>query len=249
MKRILTLPGCPQGLADYLADGDDPANWDGFRNDDREAYRELRCALAKIQHGLCAYCESSLPNYGTQVDHVIPKNARTGEPARALDYTNLIACCSGIAQRVTDAGRWEAHESCGQAKGETNSPDFIDPRKLPALPGLLQVRLEDGEITPIDELACRVAGFSKRSISCTIEILGLNVPRLKRERLSRINDLYEVAEQQLENFDAPEFIENWARQELLPDSKGILPDFFTTARSYFGELAELILDEPPQAWI
>ena len=248
MKRILTLPYCPQGLADYLADGGDPENWDRFRDASRDAYRELRGALAKIQHGLCAYCESSLPDYGAQVEHVIPKNAQTGEPARALDYTNLIACCSGIAQSVTGAGRREPGESCGQAKGETNAADFIDPRILPALPGLLRVLLDDGEITP-DEPACLVAGFSARSIGRTIAILGLNAPRLKRERLSRINDLYEVAERHLGNLDAPEFIENWARRELLPDSHGVLPDFFTTRRAYFAPGSEPILAEPPQGWI
>ena len=39
-----------------------------------------------------------------------------------------------------------------------------------------------------------------------------------------------------------------ARSELLPVG-GLLPAFFTTARCFFGPLAERVPDDPPRAWI
>ena len=43
---------------------------------------------------------------------------------------------------------------------------------------------------------------------------------------------------------------NWAQNRLLPQTQsGILRKFFTTSRSYFGELGERILAEEPRDWI
>ena len=40
-----------------------------------------------------------------------------------------------------------------------------------------------------------------------------------------------------------------ARVELLPDGEKDLLKFFTTTRSYFGPLAERVLEQQPQEWI
>ena len=252
MKPIRTLPNCPSGLDDYLAQGGDPTDWDKFHDSDRDAYRELRDALVQQQHRLCGYCETSLEFFNVQIEHVIPKNRGTGDPARALDYTNLIACCTGIGQGqvIPSSEKGKINESCGQAKGEVNSPDFIDPRRLPALPGLFRVNLSDGTIAA-DETSCGSAGFPVSSLHRTVETLGLNAPRLKRERLNRINTLYDMAVE-YQHLDAPDFgavLESWARDELTPQHDGALPDFFTTRRSYFDPLSEEILAQPPQSWI
>ena len=246
MKPIRTLSSSTQLLADYLAQGGDPSDWDRFRNNDRDAYLELRNALAERQHWLCGYCESSLQNPDVQVEHVIPKNPQTGNPTLALDHTNLIACCTGVARG--EKGR--DNQSCGQAKGEINDPAFIDPRQLPALPGFFKVRLNDGKMTA-DETACAATSFSADRVNRTIEILGLNAMRLQRERMNRLDNLTEVIAEYSDDTDLQVFMESWARDELLPNRNGALPDFFTTRRSYFAfeRLSEEILAEPPQAWI
>ena len=244
MKRIIALICSPPGLANYLAGGADPTDWDRFYNCPSGAYRELRNALAKRQHGLCGYCEVRLQEPDMQVEHVIPKNQQTGDPARALDYTNLIACCLGVAS----GKRGRTNQSCGQAKNATNDPNFADPRNLPALPGLFRVDLHSGKIM-VDTEACAGAGFCANDIERTIIILGLNAPRLKQERLNRLDNLYQIANGHLSDSDFEEFVETWARQELLPNSNGVLPGFFTTSRSYFAPLSEQILAEPPQPWI
>ncbi|MYC34890.1 MAG: TIGR02646 family protein [Chloroflexi bacterium] len=236
MKPIRTLPNCPQGLSEYLNQGGDPTNWERFYDDDRESYRELRNALVETQHGLCGYCESALQDFGTQVEHVVPKNVQTGDPARAPDYTNLIACCIGEAGKRS--------ESCGQAKGEVNDPNFIDPRTLPALLSLLCV-LPDGRIVA-DQIACKATGINLHHVERTIDILGLKVERLRLDRENRWNNLKETWGAL---FHDVEVIQAAARQELLPGDDGTLSGFFTAARSYFGPLAERILAEPPQSWI
>ena len=244
MKRILTLIYSPPGLADYLAGGADPENWDRFYNCPAGAFRELHNALAERQHRLCGYCEIRLQESNMQVEHVIPKNCRTGEPARALDYTNLIACCLGVAR----GKKGRNNESCGQAKNATNDPNFVDPRNLPALPSLFRVELRSGKMMA-DAEACDSAGFCADDVERTIAILGLNAPRLQQERLNCLNHLDEIAGKHLSDSDFEEFLEIWAHEELLPDDKGILPDFFTTRRSYFAPEGERVLAEPPQAWI
>ena len=40
-----------------------------------------------------------------------------------------------------------------------------------------------------------------------------------------------------------------ASVELLPDSHGLLPRFFTTSRSYFDSFGERVLTRQPQSWI
>ena len=237
MKPIRRLFACPKGLDGYLTQGGDPTNWDRFRDSDPNAYRELRDALEHQQHGICGYCETGDI---VQVEHIVPKNSQTGDPTRALDYTNLIGCCSGEKGKKS--------ESCGQAKGERNDPDFIDPRALPAMPAVFRVELSDGQIT-VDETACRDAGLSAVQLDRTISILGLNTPRLKKGRLNCLDVLYENMQWCMDSGDFQSCVRQWACGELLPDDDGVLPEFFTTRRSYFSPDAEIVLAMQPQSWI
>ena len=259
MKRIRSLSHPTPGLAAYLAQGDDSVDWRRFRQDDQDAYRELRDKLAELQHGVCGYCEINLRSAAglsdLQVEHIIPQSDPERGAAQALNPSNLLASCLGGSayslfgpEAQYDPARYRQNVSdnvsCGQAKGSSNDPDFIDPRTVPALPSLLRV-LSNGVIVA-DEAACDTAGAAASRIQKTIAILGLNVERLRIEREKRLHRLHEL----YDNFgDNLGIIEAAARGEFLPDDAGNLPGFFTTARSYFGQLAELILAEPPQAWI
>ena len=107
----------------------------------------------------------------------------------------------------------------------------------------------DGRIRA-DAEACQDASFD---VNKTIEILGLNVERLRRAREKHWRALSENFQKL---FDDPQIIQNdpqiiqeAARMELLPGQDNRLPRFFTTSRSYFGPVAERILEEAPQEWI
>ena len=254
MKRIRMLSEPPRGLGDYLDCVGHGAEWEDFRSHDAgNSYRELLNELIDGQHGLCGYCESDLTELlDRQVEHVVPRSGPSGA-SRALDVTNMIACCKGGTARVygdarsRDETRYREpvrhHQSCGQKKGDRVDKDLIDPRTLPALPSLTRVLL-DGTMEA-DAAECEAVGESAHRVRRTIEILGLNVRRLRDEREKRwraLNDAWK------DHVDDPDVMEAAARGELLPKN-GRLPRFFTTSRSYFGSASEGILAEPPQAWI
>ena len=80
----------------------------------------------------------------------------------------------------------------------------------------------------------------------TIGKLGLDVRRLQVARRRRWSDLNRIL---ADSLDDPNFVTVVARHELTPEENGHLPPFFTTARSFFGPVAESVLGEHPQAWI
>ena len=119
----------------------------------------------------------------------------------------------------------------------------MDPRDLPALPSLIRV-LDDGRIEA-DMAACTSAGVSAGDVNRTIEVLNLNARRL---RIARARHWTALNEAWGEPLGDSELRYKAARSELLPVD-GRLPEFFTTARCFFGPLADRVLDEPPREWI
>ena len=250
------LTGPPRGLDSYLDLEHDNESWDDFRYyRTGNAYRELVEALVDIQHGLCGYCEIDLTCLDRQVEHVVPRSDRNSGPARTLDHTNMIACRTGGTSRnlfgpdaYQDEDRFfsppSRNASCGQAKGSESPTSFLDARVLPDFPSLMRVRF-DGRIEP-DAIACERIGFTAEDVSRTIEILGLNVERLRLAREKHWNALSDNWNQHLEDI---EVMEAAACSELLPNEQGQLARFFTTNRGYFGAYGEGVLAEQPQLWI
>ena len=258
MKRIRELNKHTLGLAKYFNAVGDDANWDGFRDHNAGAsYNELIAKLSDVQHGLCGYCEINLTELDRQIEHVIPRRDSQQGASRQVDITNMIACCKGgtspvfaSSERSSDEDRYldpvKDNMSCGQAKGGCNDADFLDPRKLPALPSLTNV-LVDGRIE-VDEDACESENIPAARVTRTIEILNLNAERLRLAREKQWNNLEEEADQ-IGDPDDSDIMDAWIRSVLMPDDTGLLVAFFTTTRSYFGPLAERILEQQPQAWI
>ena len=94
MKRIRELKDATPGLAEFRCAEGDNATWSRFRSRKwRAERREFQDALARNQHGLCAYCEIDIYEPGRlnrsrrQIEHVIPRSADD----RALDITNIRA--------------------------------------------------------------------------------------------------------------------------------------------------------------
>ena len=249
MKRIRTLHHRPPNFEDYL--NSEEASWQGFRDHNVGAsYKELIETLIELQHGLCGYCEIGLTELNRQIEHVVPQNDPRHGAAKSLDVTNMIACCKGgsFSDWSGDEDQYldppKENLSCGQKKGDSTNADFVDPRKLPTLPSLMRVR-PNGKIRA-DANACSSAGIAPERVTHTIEILGLNVERLRRAREKRWNALKNSWNTHWDDLDV---INAAARMELLPDRANSLSKFFTTTRSYFGPLAERVLEQQPQAWI
>ena len=256
MKPIRSLDGPPQGLVDYRKKARSAEIWQEFRDfRGGEAYLELIDALTEVQHGLCGYCEIDLRKDDRQVEHVIPRSDPLQGLDLALDISNLIACCNGGTMRyrfgpigLDDHERYASpirrNMSCGQAKGGRTDGMFIDPRTLPTTLLVIEVRF-DGRIDA-NENACVLSQISIDRVRQTINILGLNVPRLRRARENRWRAFNENWH---EHFSNGEVMEAAARTELLPAENGLLPKFFTTARSFFSKWGEAVLDRPPRRWI
>ena len=249
MKRIRALNGPTPSLDDYLNCDGAYADWDGFRSHQAgAAYREIVEVLQSVQHGLCGYCEIDLTQLDRQVEHVIPRSDQRAGLARALDPTNMIACCKGGTWSTGDDARWRTpvkrNRSCGEAKQDLVDPDFVDPRMLPDLPSLILVRSDGGIMA--DEEACAKAAIEADKVNRTIDVLGLNVERLRLAREKRWRALSDSWRNYLED---SEVMQQAARMELSPGEDDRLPRFFTTSRSYFGPVGEEILAEAPQTWI
>ncbi len=246
MKRIRDLIYPTPGLVAYLELEGRGADWTGFRNHDSgAAYRELIEALLGVQHGLCGYCEIDLAELDRQVEHVVPRNSLEGGK-RELDAANLIACCKGGTRKheVDNERKLDPirqNRSCGEAKGDTMDPDFIDPRALPAFPSVVRVR-RDGKIVA-DEAACAKTGFSFEKTCKTIKILGLNVERLRTARQRHWNALNDG----LEKCQTYEEIHDRAGVILRPLNNK-LTRFFSTNRSFF-PMSEEILMEHAEEWV
>ena len=260
MKKIRELNESTPGLAEYLNSGGDEANWNVFYDHNQGvSHKELIEKLIAVQHGLCGYCEIDLTvtEMDRQIEHVIPRNDPLHGAAKELDITNMIACCKGgtssafaPSEKSHDEDRYlrpvRDNMSCGQAKRDLNEADFLDPRKLPALPSLTKV-LVNGEIE-VDEKACKSEGIPVSHVRRTIEILNLNAERLRLARAKQWNDLEEESGQ-IGDPDDPDEMNKWIRGLLTPNENGQLSPFFTTNRSYFDPLSESILAEQPQTWI
>ena len=258
MKRIRELNKPTLGLAEYRDAIGDDANWEGFRDHNVGAsHNELIEKLIDVQHGLCGYCEINLTEIDRQIEHAIPRGDLQHGASREVDITNMIACCKGgtspvfaSSERSSDEDRYlepvKDNMSCGQAKGDLNNANFLDPRKLPALPSLTKV-LVNGRIE-VDEEACKSEGIPAARVTRTIEILNLNAERLRSAREKQWNDLEEEADQ-IGDPDDSDIMDAWMRSVLMPDDAGRLVSFFTTARSYFGPPAGRVLKQQPQAWI
>ena len=257
MKRIRALEEPTPGLVEYREEEGDSATWEGLgsHGGTSGAKRELAEALAKVQHGLCGYCEISLHPRDREIEHVIPRSdTERGGANGALDHTNMMACCKGSASELhhpdlrDDPARFRrpigVHRSCGQAKGDQSDANFLDPRDLPALPSLVRVS-SLGEIAANRD-ACTALSVDVARVERTIRTLGLNVRRLRDARAARWRDLQDDWHSY---DDDPAKIRAAAKRELLPDESGKLPAFFTTTRSFFDLWAETILDEADLSWV
>ena len=248
MKRIAALDEPTPGLVEYKEVEGDAATWDGFGSHagTSDAKRELAGALETVQHGLCGYCEASLDPRNRQIEHVVARSDRGRDgPARSLDHSNMIACCLGNTSLQPGLSKGtKGGVSCGQAKDDNPDPQFLDPRQLPALPSVVRVS-DDGELSP-NHAACQQTGLDPTRVQRTIEILRLNIARLRSARADQLRALQE----DLIGYGGDKsLVRAAAKRELLPDESGRLPPYFTTTRSFFREVAEDVLDEPGLPWV
>ncbi|ADI62814.1 carboxymuconolactone decarboxylase family protein [Trichormus azollae] len=128
------------------------------------------------------------------------------------------------------------HDSpcCGKKKDDF-IPDsrLLNPLTLPTS-SLFKFSSKDGEIRA-NETACIAAGIPVKNVQFTIDKLGLNIPRLKDQRLVVIDKINKELDD--ETFDINDLEEKVAG-EYFDDGTGNWPRFFTTLRWVLGAGAE-----------
>ena len=75
-----------------------------------ETKRNLTEALAREQGFLCCYCGCRIPPH--HIEHLRPQHGPHGDPARDLDYDNLLASCESL----DEAGHQTVPRRCGHRK-------------------------------------------------------------------------------------------------------------------------------------
>jgi len=122
------------------------------------ARTEVRHTLHREQQGLCVYCEGEIGPDEGHVEHI---KSRSRYPERVFDFTNLAHSCDG-------------RKHCGHFKD--NNILSIEPR--PGCNSFFDLMATDGRLTSAVDLDEE----DKKRADATLQILGLNTPKLARLR-------------------------------------------------------------------
>jgi uncharacterized protein (TIGR02646 family) len=211
--------------------------WSDLKSN-RTTLNAVRDTLISDQKGLCAYCEMTLHEKNRSVDHFIPRNQSTKENNYDLDWQNMLGIClspGGVEDDDLEKLNLPHDSPCCGKRKDAFIPDgrLLNPLNLPTT-RLFKFSSKDGEIRP-DEVACLKAGNPIENVQFTIEQLGLNVPRLKDQRLVVIDEINKELDD--ETIDINDLEEKIAA-EYFGDGTKNWPRFFTTMRWVLGAGAE-----------
>lgn len=259
MKRIATAQA-PQRFLDWQA-AHPTGTWDEFRDHNRDlpdgtvgAANEVLGALLSAQHHLCAYCEIDLvaPLYA-QVEHW-----RAKDPAKddghnwGLDFTNFMAACEGGVRKDVDpkGARWldpiRETQHCGQKKAnDVKVEELLDPRhQVPA--GPVWTFDGDGRMGVSGALDPALGARA----DATIQRLNLDSRVLRRQRAALWRDIDATVTRTWEALGDDDEAYAAAFDAVAPDFlqivDGRLHNFWSTARAYFGPVAERWLSDHPE---
>lgn len=248
---------CSKGIApDLLAlyQFENPnATWEQFKSECQEGYQALQEQLRLDQGNLCCYCEiDTKQGFGMGIDdfrveHFHPKSATDESHSNwSLDWQNMLGCCHGGSERyVTDnATRFvtehtERHSDVLKANFIWDD-EILNPLQIPVFPILFKANRKDGRLS-VHNNDCRDAGVSIEKVNNCLhpEKLNLNSDRLNSLRKATLDALNEQITMALSSgLTIEDAMVNLAKAQLCKNNNGHWPPFFTTIRSYLGQIAE-----------
>jgi uncharacterized protein (TIGR02646 family) len=132
--------------------------------------QELHQALLDDQGKICCYCQVEIALRSSHIEHLKPQSSH---PDETLNYQNLLASCQGEGE----TSRKPAH--CGHKRGN---------ELLPITP--LDPNCEDWFVYTEDgQILANPNSVASTEAEKTIELLDLNIPKLRRMRASAIRQL------------------------------------------------------------
>lgn len=170
---------------------------------------DLKRSLLSEQGCLCCYCERTISEGTSHIEHFKPKDSHQPYADLQLDYGNLHACCNLEPTSTTP-------NICGVKKGNVYSPSLISPLEVDCASHFAYGY--DGSIRPSDAHDTRAV--------YTISLLGLNDAFLQALRKSAIEPF-------LDDTLTAEEIETMKEDYLSPNPDGTLNSFYSTIASLF----------------
>jgi uncharacterized protein (TIGR02646 family) len=207
MKHIVKGPEPVEFLAwKALANEDWSPSYDVLQHPVKTS---LKNSLSAEQGYLCCYCESHLDEGDSHIEHVQPQHLPKVD---ALDYSNMACSC------LNQIKKGEALH-CGAKKGDwfdaTNFVSPFDPRCERRF-----VSHANGTIHPLQ---------GDPAAKCTIEKLGLDIPKLQSMRASAIEPFLDET---LSEEDLIVFLKGY----LARDAQGGFGPYWTAIRYIFENL-------------
>ena len=178
--------------------------WENLWNSENRLIAE---ALATLQKGLCAYCESSVRIDSSKNCHIEHFKPRSKNEALIFEWTNLFLSCNGGAGE-------NAH--CGKHKDDWNGDDIVSPGDR-LCEDLFAYRF-DGEVVPSTQLT---ESDASRALA-TIKILNLNCPALVAKRRGVLREVL----RSIESMDK-QWRKGYVDSLLVPEEDGTLRSFHT----------------------
>lgn len=251
MKKINKSEIIPNELANFHLNNPD-SDWEAFRNNFRDGYKQVKDQLIGDQRGLCAYCEINLELYNGnglddfRVEHFHPKTPHNPPPNNALEWRNMLGVClGGNTKGVGNPSLFTPKDfSCDVPKGDLNLTDVIlNPiSDVPEFPPLFEFS-EDGIMNVSSQCPPELENRARETINylrlSPATTNGSPHSRLIRFRKAIIDQLREQFRGLLDHgLSDNEAASQLAEIYFSNDDEAPWPSFFSCIRWYLGPAAE-----------
>lgn len=226
-------------------------HWDSFKA--YAGYQEEVVDRLLVDQGcLCAYCEIDIYRRdgfgGVQdigVEHFHPKSSFANNIPWVTKWDNLFAVClGGSNSAVHDPEvRYGAPDLTCDKKKENKILDglILCPLGVPSAPSLFSVSRITGELG-VNAAACLTSGVEVALVERTILELNLNSDRLQKARTYTLKIISDALVAQVKIGKTPEEARQIVARARLTPRNGRYFRFFTAARAYLGNEAEVVLE-------
>lgn len=169
--RYVMKGDSPDFFEDEKKQLDPKTTWDSLHCKPR-----LRQYLIAEQSGLCIYCEHTVNQANSHIEHLIPQSHK---PALRFEYTNLAVSCNGEqCDTAIDNALYDPEDihSCGHKKSDAfDRTRFLNPALETAI----------GDYFSYNKTTCAIEASTKGKTKANYmidELLNLDNPRLNNER-------------------------------------------------------------------